>query len=92
MIEVEIVEEDVSYCELNGMDVRKIVDFEQNFNDFVTIIEQTVNSYIKFWSELELESPDIEKLQSLGSNITHLVPTVKNSFQKLSKTNSTNDK
>lgn len=47
-----------------------------------------MNLHLDFWRELLEESPDIQKLQSLGSKITNAVDTTKDQFKKLMEMNS----
>lgn len=67
-----------------NVDVNGIVHFENHLVIFMKSIERSVNLHLEFWRELLEESPDIEKLQIVGSRITNTIEDAKHSFKSLS--------
>jgi hypothetical protein len=53
-------------------------------------LESAVDMHLEFWRELLEETPNIVKLQTLGSGITILVEATKTIYKKLCDINSIN--
>lgn len=87
IIEEEMIEYDLRSIEAKGLDVNIIVDFQNKYVIFQSNIEKAVNIHLDFWCELLEISPDIHKLQSLGSRITNQVELSSGQFRKLNEMN-----
>lgn len=87
MIEAEIIEHDNTTSEAKGIDVNILVHFQNKFVEFQSTIEKSVSYHLDFWRELLEDSPDIQKLQSLGSKLTGSLDIVADSFRKISELN-----
>jgi PAS domain S-box-containing protein len=93
IIEEEMIEADMrNNNEMNGMDVNQMVQFQNYYVKFVSTIEKAVKLHYEFWKELLEESPDIKKLESLGSSITKIVEDSRKQFDVLSDINSNHHK
>jgi PAS domain S-box-containing protein len=87
LIEEEMVEYDLRSTETKGIDVNVIVHFQNKYVQFQSAIEKSVSLHLDFWRELLEDSPDIQKLQSLGSKITNHVEITTEQFKKLTEMN-----
>ena len=87
VIEEEMIENDARNSESKGVDVNVIVDFQNKFVDFQAAVENAVDLHLEFWRELLENNPDIQKLQSLGSKITHSLEETSAEFIKLNDIN-----
>lgn len=87
IIEEEMIENDMRNTETKGLDVNIIVHFQNKFVIFQNNVERAVNLHLDFWRELMEDSPDIHKLQSLGSKITNQVEVTTDQFKKLNQIN-----
>eukprot|EP00331_Platyophrya_macrostoma_P019490 CAMPEP_0176470080 /NCGR_PEP_ID=MMETSP0127-20121128/40245_1 /TAXON_ID=938130 /ORGANISM="Platyophrya macrostoma, Strain WH" /LENGTH=784 /DNA_ID=CAMNT_0017864311 /DNA_START=1009 /DNA_END=3359 /DNA_ORIENTATION=- len=87
IIEEEMIEYDIRTTESKGMDVNIIVHFQNKFVLFQNFIEKAVNYHLDFWRELLEDSPDIQKLQNLGSKITNQVEVTRTQFKVLNEMN-----
>lgn len=87
VIEEEMIENDARNSESKGVDVNIIVDFQNKFVDFQAAVENAVDLHLEFWRELLENNPDIQKLQSLGSKITHSFEETSAEFRKLNEIN-----
>lgn len=87
LIEEEMIEVDARTSESKGVDVNVIVHFQNRFVEFQGIIENAVELHLDFWRELLESNPDIQKLQGLGSRITHSVEETSENFRKLNDIN-----
>lgn len=47
-----------------------IVNFQNMYVEFVTIINESTDLHIEFWREIQEETPEIEKIKELGTKIT----------------------
>lgn len=90
IIEDEMIDSDIRGSEAKGLDLNIIITYQNKFIDFVNNIEKAVNFHLDFWRELLEENPDIEKLQNLGSRLTHQVDISSENFQKLVQINPNN--
>jgi len=89
VIETEMIANDVRNTELKGgIDVNLVVDFQNKFMYFQELIETSVELHLDFWKELLEQNPEIQKLQSLGTQITTSVDQTFNQFKALTKINS----
>ena len=82
-----MIDSDSRALDTKGIDVNVIVHFQNKFVEFQSSIEKSVNLHLHFWRELLEESPDIQKLQLLGSKITNNVEITTEQFKKLSEMN-----
>jgi len=87
IIEEAIIESDNKISENKGVNVNIIVDFENKFVDFQTVIGNSVELHLDFWRELLENNPEIQKLQSLGSMITRSVEETNRHYQILAGIN-----
>jgi hypothetical protein len=87
LIEEEMIENDTRNSESKGVDVNIIVHFQNRFVQFQSVIEKAVELHLDFWRELLENNPDIQKLQGLGSHITHSVEESSDQFKKLNDIN-----
>jgi len=87
LIEEEMIENDARTSESKGVDVNIIVHFQNKFVTFQSVIEKAVELHLDFWRELLENNPDIQKLQGLGSHITHSVEETSDQFKKLNEIN-----
>ena len=87
IIEEEMIENDIRNTETKGLDVNIIVHFQNKFVIFQNNVEKSVNFHLDFWRELLEDTPDIHKLQSLGSKITNQVEATKDQFRVLNEIN-----
>jgi len=87
IIEEEMIENDARNSETKGVDVNIIVYFQNKFVEFQAIIEKAVELHLDFWRELLEANPDIQKLQGLGSHITHSVEETAEQFRRLNDIN-----
>ena len=55
-------ENDAKFIQNKGIDVNVVVYFQKKLVTFLKKIEESVDFYIEFWSELLEENPDIVKL------------------------------
>lgn len=78
-----MIENDNRNTENKGIDVNIIVHFQNRFVEFQQLLASSVNLHLDFWRELLEETPDIQKLQSLGSKITNTVEFTRDQFKKL---------
>ncbi|KAL4464830.1 hypothetical protein ABPG74_011391 [Tetrahymena malaccensis] len=83
LIELDIIETDMRNEQNKNVDVNGIVHFENQLVVFLKSIENSVNLHLEFWRELLEESPDIEKLQIVGSRITNTIEDAKTCFNNL---------
>ncbi len=87
----KIIEQDmVDLDNLNNetkVDVNVIVEFQSRLIKFETALEESVDLYQEFWSEVSEISPEIHKLNSLGSKITSSVKIVALQYKKLEELN-----
>jgi hypothetical protein len=67
--------------------VNILVHFQNKFVEFQSAIEKSVNYHLDFWRELLEDTPDIQKLQSLGSKLTSSLDIVAENFRKISDLN-----
>jgi len=74
------------------LDVKVLVLFQEKFVSLQNEISRAVNMQLDFWRELEQTSPSVQKLLSLGSQITVQADKVKSTYMKLSELNSNNIK
>ena len=56
---------------------------------FLTAIENAVTFHQEYWRELMEESPDIQKLHTLGTSITSSLEITQTLYQKLYEINPT---
>ena len=63
-------ENDAKFIQNKGIDVNVVVYFQKKLVIFLKKIEESVNFYIEFWSELLEVNPVIVKLGKSGSDIT----------------------
>ena len=82
-----MIENDIRNSESKGIDVNIIVQFQNSFVLFQSSLEKSVELHLEFWRELLEESPDIQKLQGLGSKITNNVEIAAEQFKKLNEMN-----
>ena len=82
-----MIENDLVLNEVKGVDIQTIVLFENNLVLFQSTIEKAVNLHLEFWRELLEETPDIHKLQILGSKITSIVEFTSEMFKTLNDSN-----
>ena len=82
-----MIESDLISNEIKGVDVNAIVEFENKLVIFQTVIEKAVNLHLEFWRELLEETPDIQKLQILGSKITSIVEETNQFYKRLNESN-----
>jgi len=87
IIEEAIIESDNKISENKGVNVNIIVDFENKFVEFQTVIGNSVELHLDFWRELLENNPEIQKLQSLGSMITRSVEETNKHFKILTSIN-----
>jgi PAS domain S-box-containing protein len=93
IIEEEMIEMDMRHNnDVNGMDVNQMVLFQNNYVKFTGTVEKAVKLHHEFWKELLEESPDIKKLESLGSSITRIVEDSKKQFDVLNELNPNHQK
>jgi PAS domain S-box-containing protein len=93
IIEEEMIEIDMRHNnDVNGMDVNQMVLFQNNYVKFIGTIEKAVKLHHEFWKELTEDSPDIKKLESLGSSITRIVEDSKKQFDALNEINPNHQK
>lgn len=62
LIQQEMKEKDAKFIQNKGIDVNVVVYFQNHLVKFIKKIEESVDLYIEFWSELLEENPDIIKL------------------------------
>jgi PAS domain S-box-containing protein len=88
LIEEDMIEIDLrNNNEAATLDVNQIVSFEKNFVKFNINIEKAVRLHYEFWTELTEDNPNIEKLETLGSNIIRTVEEAKRLFEVLNEIN-----
>ncbi|EAR83936.2 PAS domain S-box protein (macronuclear) [Tetrahymena thermophila SB210] len=87
IIEEEMVENDVRTQESKGIEVNSIVNFQNKFVIFLNSIEKSVMLHLEFWSKLLEDTPDIQKILSLGSKITNTVDQVTDLYNQLQEIN-----
>jgi PAS domain S-box-containing protein len=87
IIEEAIIDSDNKISENKGVNVNIIVDFENKFVDFQTVIGNSVELHLDFWRELLENTPEIQKLQTLGSMITRSVEETNKHFKILTTIN-----
>lgn len=93
IIEEEMIEMDMRHNnDVNGMDVNQMVQFQNNYVKFTATIEKAVDLHHEFWKELTEDSPDIKKLENLGSSITRIVEDSKKQFDSLNEINANHQK
>lgn len=93
IIEEEMIEMDMRHNnDVNGMDVNQMVLFQNNYVKFTGTIEKAVKLHHEFWKELLEESPDIKKLENLGSSITRIVEDSKKQYDVLNELNPNHQK
>ncbi len=92
LIQEEMVEADIRTSETKGIDVNNIVEFQNEFVQFQSSIEKSVDLHLDFWRELLEDNPDNQKLQTLGSKITNTVETTGLQFRRLNGINPNNIK
>lgn len=93
IIEEEMIEMDMRHNnDMNGMDVNQMVLFQNNYVKFTGTIEKAVKLHHEFWKELLEESPDIKKLEGLGSSITRIVEVSKKQYDALNDLNPNHQK
>lgn len=62
LIEEDMLEADLLVIEEKGIDVNKIVHFQDKFVTFQKAIETSVLMHMEFWMELLEDNPDIQRL------------------------------
>ena len=62
LIEEDMLEADLLIIEEKGIDVNKIVHFQDKFVTFQKAIETSVLMHMEFWMELLEDNPYIQKL------------------------------
>jgi len=89
IIEDEIAE---SKNEANqgGMDVVSEMTFLNHLRQIQANIEKSTLLYMEFWSQLTEETPDLAKLNDIGSKINSSIQTVEENWAKLCKVNPNN--
>jgi len=89
IIEDEIAE---SKNEANqgGMDVVSEMTFHNHLRQIQANIEKSTLLYMEFWSQLTEETPDLAKLNDIGSKINASIQTVEENWTKLLKVNPNN--
>jgi PAS domain S-box-containing protein len=89
IIEDEIAE---SKNEANqgGMDVVSEMTFHNQLRQIQANIEKSTLLYMEFWSQLTEETPDLAKLNDIGSKINASIQTVEENWAKLLKVNPNN--
>ncbi|KAL4459259.1 hypothetical protein ABPG73_001296 [Tetrahymena malaccensis] len=87
IIEEEMVENDIRTQESKGIEVNSIVNFQNKFVIFLNSIEKSVMLHLEFWSKLLEDTPDIQKILSLGSKITNTVDQVTDLYNQLQEIN-----
>lgn len=83
-IEKELQDIDLKNVDTMGIDILTIFEFKNNFENFQYNMDETVKLQIDFWNELIDESPDIQKLISLGSKLTRKFEELEQMFTILS--------
>jgi PAS domain S-box-containing protein len=85
-----MIEEDLQSNERKSADVNKFLDFNNLLLDFRVVLEDTVNSYVQFWQSLMDPSPNLNKIKSIGSNITRACEKSRDEFDRLCALNPNN--
>ncbi|EGR31957.1 PAS domain S-box family protein [Ichthyophthirius multifiliis] len=83
IIEIDIIDTDMRNEQNKDVDVNGIVHYEGQFVKFIKSLEISVNMHLEFWRELLEESPDVEKLQIIGSRITYTIEDVQQCYSTL---------
>lgn len=91
LIEEEMVFEDLKHKEIqkSQVNVVSVINFQNKYVLFLIAIENAVNFHLEYWRELMEESPDINKLHSLGTSITTALEITSLLYIKLSEINPT---
>jgi PAS domain S-box-containing protein len=91
LIEEDMIYEDEQSKEKNALNVNvvKVIEFQNKFVLFLAAIENAVVFHQDFWLELVEESPDIQKLHMLGTNITNSLELTASLYKKLNDLNPT---
>ncbi|CAD8114609.1 unnamed protein product [Paramecium primaurelia] len=82
----EIMQEEDQKAEII-IDVLQVVKFQKYYGQFQNLLEESVKRHYEFWCELQENNPDIQKLFTLGSQITQSVEDVKELYDKLIEIN-----
>ena len=91
MIEEEMIEGERKNKETttSQVDVVSVINFQNKYVLFLTAIENAVTFHQEYWRELMEESPDIQKLHTLGTSITSSLEITQTLYQKLYEINPT---
>jgi len=90
IIEKEMEEDEIRNTNNKELDVKLLVQFQDQYVTLQSEIHKAVNQQLEFWRELEQINPNVQKLLSLGSKITAQADIVKTQYSKLHEINSNN--
>lgn len=84
----KIIEDEIAESQndnTTGMDIVNEITFDNQFKQFQTNIERCSLLHMEFWSQLSEDTPDLTKLNELGSKINSSTDQVEQFWIKLRK-------
>ena len=84
----KIIEDEIADAQNDfstGMDIVNEITFENQFKQFQTQIERCSMLHMEFWSQLSEDTPDLSKLNEIGSKINSTTDQVDEFWMKLRK-------
>jgi hypothetical protein len=67
----------------NGLDYVAIVNFENNFNEFRSLVEKSATQHFNFWNILVDSTPDLNSLKDQGAKINQTITLVEEQWRRL---------
>jgi hypothetical protein len=85
-----MIEEDLKLNEEKSVDVNRYFEFSNKLLELREILEETVNSYVQFWTLLMDQTPNLSKIKELGGKITQQGEKTKGFYEELCNINANN--
>ncbi|CAD8126295.1 unnamed protein product [Paramecium sonneborni] len=84
----KIIEEEINTVQnesFGNLDIASELAFQNNMKQFQNNIERATLMHMDFWSQLQEESPDLGKMNEIGSKINLAILQVEDLWNKMSK-------
>ncbi|CAD8209105.1 unnamed protein product [Paramecium pentaurelia] len=84
----KIIEEEMNAAQnetLGNLDVATEIAFQNNMRSFQNKIERATLMHMDFWSQLQEDSPDLGKMNEIGSKINQAIIQVEELWNKMQK-------